>query len=322
MMIVLQLVLYCLLYFLLVKAAAGNDGLRCLYFYPKEYQEEAFRRGLAEKETVARQSKRFMIPFCLVMLAALAAILTFWNRAADFKTALWQSALFLVVMNWFDGIVIDRLWVGRSPVWRIRGMEGIPYVKPWKTVLTRRALGTVVYLILAPAVAGLALLLGRLCAAGGPAQRSARVLCWFQKENCFLGCERNESHGQGRLPPVFQKTKGVSDMDRVKKNFGFGCITTASSIPCPAAERPTASNAANAKRSVPSICPSASCSRMWQRNLKKPDIFRRENDPENRPAALRSAADPVLLGRRPRCPGTAHRAQISEDCRRSQRRCC
>ena len=157
MMIVLQLVLYCLLYFLLVKAAAGNDGLRCLYFYPKEYQEVAFRRGLAEKETVARQSKRFMIPFCLVMLAALAAILTFWNRAADFKTALWQAALFLVVMNWFDGIVIDRLWVGCSPVWRIRGMEGIPYVKPWKTVLTRRALGTVVYLILAPAVAGLAL---------------------------------------------------------------------------------------------------------------------------------------------------------------------
>ena len=77
--------------------------------------------------------------------------------------ALWQAALFLVVMNWFDGIVIDRLWVGRSPVWRIRGMGGIPYVKPWKTVLTRRALGTVVYLILAPAVAGLALLLGRLC---------------------------------------------------------------------------------------------------------------------------------------------------------------
>ena len=49
MMIVLQLVLYCLLYFLLVKAVAGNDGLRCLYFYPKEYQEEAFRRGLRKK---------------------------------------------------------------------------------------------------------------------------------------------------------------------------------------------------------------------------------------------------------------------------------
>ena len=152
----------CLLYFLLVKAAAGNDGLRCLYFYPKEYQEEAFRRGLAEKETVARQSKRFMIPFCLVMLAALAAILTFWNRAADFKTALWQTALFLVVMNWFDGIVIDRLWVGRSPVRRIRGMEGIPYIKPLKSVLIKRTAGTVLYFIIALPVASAAVLAGSI----------------------------------------------------------------------------------------------------------------------------------------------------------------
>ena len=141
MMIVLQLVLYCLLYFLLVKAAAGNDGLRCLYFYPKEYQEEAFRRGLAEKETVARQSKRFMIPFC----AAYA-----------------QTAVFLVVMNWFDGIVIDRLWVGRSKIWRIEGMEGVPYVKPWKTVLIKRGLGTVLYLLLSPAFAAIALQLAKL----------------------------------------------------------------------------------------------------------------------------------------------------------------
>ena len=45
-----------------------------------------------------------------------------------------------------------------------------------------------------------------------------------EKENDMLYSEKNESHGQGRLPPVFQKTKGVSDMDRVKKNFGFGCM--------------------------------------------------------------------------------------------------
>ena len=49
MLFCLQIALYCLLFFLLVKAAAGNDGLRCLYFYPKEYQEEAFRRGLRKK---------------------------------------------------------------------------------------------------------------------------------------------------------------------------------------------------------------------------------------------------------------------------------
>ena len=159
MMIVLQLVLYCLLFFLLVKAAAGNDGLRCLYFYPKEYQEEAFRRGLAEKETVARQSKRFMIPFCLVMLAALAAILTFWNRAADFKTALWQAALFLVVMNWFDGLVIDMLWVGHSKFWAIPKMEDVPYTQTWGQMLKKRLTLTVIWLVGAFIIAGLVMLM-------------------------------------------------------------------------------------------------------------------------------------------------------------------
>ena len=45
-MILLQLALYCLLFVVLVKCAAGNSGLNCLYFYPKEYVEKAERRGL------------------------------------------------------------------------------------------------------------------------------------------------------------------------------------------------------------------------------------------------------------------------------------
>ena len=160
---VLQMALYCLLFIVLVKCAAGNSGLNCLYFYPKAYIDEAQKRGIADEDATMKKGTRFMVPFCIVMVAVLVVIISLWNRVTDFWAAYVQSLLFLVVMNWFDGIVIDRLWVGRSPVWRIRGMEGIPYVKPWKTVLTRRALGTVVYLILAPAVAGLALLLGRLC---------------------------------------------------------------------------------------------------------------------------------------------------------------
>ena len=46
-MILLQLALYCLLFVVLVKCAAGNSGLNCLYFYPKEYIEEAERRAIA-----------------------------------------------------------------------------------------------------------------------------------------------------------------------------------------------------------------------------------------------------------------------------------
>lgn len=161
MRIVGQLVLYCLLYILLVKCAARNSGLNCLYFYPKEYIEEAHRRGIADKDAVMKKGRRFMLPFCIVIFAAVVLIVAVWNRVSDFKTAYMQSALFLVVVNWFDALVIDRLWVGHSKIWVIPGMEGVPYVKPWKNILIKRSLATVMYLILALALAGIAVWIGR-----------------------------------------------------------------------------------------------------------------------------------------------------------------
>ena len=70
-----------------------------------------------------KKEKRFMIPFCIVMLVVLVMIIAIWNHVTDFKTAYFQSYAFLVVMNWFDGIVLDRLWVGHGKIWRIEGME-------------------------------------------------------------------------------------------------------------------------------------------------------------------------------------------------------
>jgi len=162
MLILVQLVLYCLLYILLVKCAVRDSGRNCLYFYPKEYIEEAARRGIADKETTMKKGKRFMIPFCIAIFAALILIISVWNHVTDFKTAYMQAALFLVVVNWFDAFVIDRLWVGRSKIWIIQGMEGVPYVKPWKNILIKRSLATVMYLVLALAVAGIAVLIGKI----------------------------------------------------------------------------------------------------------------------------------------------------------------
>lgn len=162
-MLLLQLILYCLLFLLLVKCLAGNSGRNCLYFYPPAYLDEAERRGiLTDRDAVMKKGKQLMGAFCLVMLAALLLILCVWNRVTDFKTAYWQAALFLVVMNWFDGIVLDRLWVAHGKLWAIEGMEGVSYIKPWKTVLVRRAAGTAAYLIIALAIAGLTVLFGTL----------------------------------------------------------------------------------------------------------------------------------------------------------------
>ena len=77
----------------------------------------------------------------------------------DFKTAYLQAVLFLEVVNWFDGIVIDRLWVGHSKFWVIPGTEDLPFVKPWKVVLTKRSLAMLAWAVIAAVVAGLVILI-------------------------------------------------------------------------------------------------------------------------------------------------------------------
>ena len=68
-MLLLQNVLYCLLFILLVKCAVRDNGINCLYFYPKEYIEEAHKRGIADKDAIMKKGKRFMIPFCIIIFA-------------------------------------------------------------------------------------------------------------------------------------------------------------------------------------------------------------------------------------------------------------
>lgn len=98
--------------------------------YPKEFLNEAQRRGIADVNAEMQKGKRFMLLFCAVMLAALVLIVAVWNRTADFKTAYFQSLILLVCTNWFDGIAVDRLWVSRGKIWIVKGMEGVLYVKP------------------------------------------------------------------------------------------------------------------------------------------------------------------------------------------------
>ena len=158
----LQLGLFCLLYIGMVKAAVKDNGLNCLYFYPDDFLDEAEKRGIADKEATMKKGKRFMIPFCIILFIALLLILCVWNQVTDFKTAYGQAVLFLVGSNWFDGIVIDELWVGHSKIWKSRGMEDVPYTKPLSYMLKRRTLGTVVYLVLAAGVAGIAVWIGKI----------------------------------------------------------------------------------------------------------------------------------------------------------------
>ena len=158
-MIVIQLILYCALFTLMVKLGVGDNALNGLYFYPKAVQEKVYALGLTDRETVGRKRKRFMIAFFAIMAAALVLIIRAWNGIHTFRAAYWQALLFLEVMNWYDGIVIDRLWVGHSAFWVIPGTEDIPFVQTWPQVLKKRGILTAVWVVGAAVVAGIAILI-------------------------------------------------------------------------------------------------------------------------------------------------------------------
>ena len=159
MIIVLQLILFCALFTLMVRIGVGSSALNGLYFYPEPVQEKVYELGLTDRKTVARKRKRFMIAFFAVMAAALVLIIRVWNGIQYFGPAYLQALIFLEVMNWYDGIVIDRLWVGHSRFWVIPGTEEIPFVQTWQQVLKKRGILTLIWIAGAAVIAGIVSLL-------------------------------------------------------------------------------------------------------------------------------------------------------------------
>ncbi len=161
-MILLQLCLFWLLFTAMVRYAVRGGAINGLYFYPKAVQERAYEIGLTDRETVKKQRKRFMTLFYIVMLTALVLIIAVWNHVSDFKNAYLQALLFLEVMNIYDSIVIDKLWVGHSKFWILKGTEDIPFVQTWTQVLKKRSFLALIWLIGAAVVAGLVVLIAKV----------------------------------------------------------------------------------------------------------------------------------------------------------------
>ena len=159
MIIVLQLMLYCLIFTLMVRYAVRGGVVDGLYFYPKTVQERAIEIGLTTQETIKKKRKIFMTELYIVMLTALVLIIGLWNHVSDFKTAYLQALLFLEIMNIYDGIVIDKIWVGYSKFWLIPGCEDIPYVQTWMQVLKKRSFLALIWVVGAAIVAGIVVLI-------------------------------------------------------------------------------------------------------------------------------------------------------------------
>ena len=76
----------------------------------------------------------------------------------NFLSAYLQALLFLEVMNWYYGIVIDKVLVGKSKFRKIPNVN-MPYVQTWKQVLKKRGILTLIWIVGAAIIAGLVVLI-------------------------------------------------------------------------------------------------------------------------------------------------------------------
>ena len=156
----IELLAFCALFTMMVKYAVRGGAIDGLYFYPKEVLDRAIAIGLTSREMMNRKRKEFMPLFFIVMTGALLFIIAYVNNVGDFRTAYLQSLLFLEVMNWYDGIVIDKIWVGFSRFWLLPGTEDLPYVQTWKQVLKKRSILSLIWIAGAAVTALLVVLMG------------------------------------------------------------------------------------------------------------------------------------------------------------------
>ncbi len=158
MKLVWELLLFCGVFTLMVKYAVRGGAIDGLYFYPKEVQDRAIAIGLTDRETMNEKKKRFMPLFFTVMTILLVGIIAAVNQVKEFKTAYLQALLFLEVMNWYDGIVIDKVWVGHDRFWLLPGTEDLPYIQTWKQVWRKRMTLSLIWIAGAAIVALLVVL--------------------------------------------------------------------------------------------------------------------------------------------------------------------
>ncbi|MCM1193759.1 MAG: hypothetical protein NC389_15190 [Acetatifactor muris] len=159
MVFVLQLFIYLVCFTACIKLLVLNDPVRGIFFYPKPIRQRAFEMGLTTEEEAKKRKKIFFTALVLGIVLLPVVFIGCWSGVSDFRTAFIRAVIFLEAMNWYDGIVVDEIWVRFDRFWVIKGMEDMSHVKNLKFVLTERIVMTVVYIPVAALIAKLAVMI-------------------------------------------------------------------------------------------------------------------------------------------------------------------
>ncbi|RRC91892.1 hypothetical protein EII25_05510 [Erysipelotrichaceae bacterium OH741_COT-311] len=147
MNILLQVVLYCLLFTLLVALSFRGNAINIVYFYPKSVIDKVVAFGYTDYKTVQRNKIIFYSSFIVLMFGSLIFIVGSWNEIHEFKEAFIQLNIFLQSWNIFDGLVMDILWTKNSQRLKIKGIKDNEYIPNVIDVIKKRMLFVPVLLV-------------------------------------------------------------------------------------------------------------------------------------------------------------------------------
>lgn len=159
MLLFVQVIIYLICFTSSIKLLVLNDPVRGIFFYPKEIQRRVFEMKLTTKEKSKRRKAVFFAALIIEIAVLPVIFIGLWSDISDYKTAFIHALILLEAMNWFDGIVVDEIWVRFSKFWIIKGTEDIPHFKKLSFAIGERLIMSVIYVPVAAGLAKLAVMI-------------------------------------------------------------------------------------------------------------------------------------------------------------------
>ena len=110
------------------------------FYYEQDIQDRLVELGLITRERIARRRTVAVASGLAALLAALFACVCVVNVARSYLDIAWQIYVLYALMEAFDCVAIDTLWVALSGWWDIPGTEDLrASYKDWRAHLRMKA---------------------------------------------------------------------------------------------------------------------------------------------------------------------------------------
>lgn len=121
----IEAVVLCLLFHLVIWRQAGKEPAKRIYSYPPAIVERYIELGrIPDKKnpgTLERVKKKW--PAAIVIGILLGAIVYFVNGSQSFLNGFLVSYGLWLIVDWYDAIVLEILWFCHSKIWILPGTE-------------------------------------------------------------------------------------------------------------------------------------------------------------------------------------------------------